>query len=78
MSNLQPISSEVPIVDSEMHPIVVSNLLPIPDGLAGHQHHPLALPILDGVGVAGVVEEGHAVVDSTTNWFHGESFITSV
>ena len=58
-----------------MHPVVVSDLIPLLDGLAGHQHHPRALPVLDGVGVAGVVEEGHAVVDGTAYRLHAEPLI---
>ena len=58
-----------------MHPVVVRHLLAPSDGLAGHQHHPVPLPVLDGVGVAAVVEEGHAGVQGTPDGLHGESLL---
>ena len=61
-----------------MHPIVVGHLLPLPDGLAGNHHHPPPFPVLDSVGVAGVIEEGHAGIDGAADWLHGESIITGV
>ena len=58
-----------------MHPIVVGDLLSSLDRLAGHQHHPVPLPVLDGVGVAAVVEEGDAGIQGTSDGFHGESLV---
>ena len=58
-----------------MLPVIIRDLLAPPDGLAGHQHHPVPLPVLDGVGVAAVVEEGDAGIQGTTDGFHGESLV---
>ena len=55
--------------------IIVRDLLALPDGLAGHHHHPVPLPVLDGVGVAAVVEEGAAGIQGTPDRFHGESLV---
>ena len=55
--------------------IIVRDLLALPDGLAGHHHHPVPLPVLDGVGVAAVVQEGDAGIQGTPDGFHGESLV---
>ena len=58
-----------------MHPVVIRHLLAPPDGLAGHQDHPVPLPVLDGVGVAAVVEEGDAGIQGTPDGLHGERLV---
>ena len=56
----------------EVHPVVVGDLLTPADGLAGHDHHPVPLPVLDRVWVTRVVQEGEAAVDGVANGLHGE------
>ena len=58
-----------------MHPIIIRDLLAASDGLTGHHDHPVPLPVLDGVGVAAVVEEGNAGVQGTPDGLHGESLL---
>ena len=72
---LQPVPPHGSAGSQEMHPVVVRDLLAPPDGLAGHQHHPVPLPVLDGVGVAAVVEEGNAGIQGTPHGLHGESLV---
>ena len=58
-----------------MHPIIIRDLLAASDGLTGHHDHPVPLPVLDGVGVAAVVEEGDAGIQGTPYAFHGERMV---
>ena len=72
---LEPVPPDIPAGSQEMLPIVIRDLLAPPDGLTGHQHHPVPLPVLDGVGVAAVVEEGDAGIQGTPYAFHGKSLV---
>ena len=72
---LEPVPPDIPAGSQEMLPIVIRDLLAPPDGLTGDQHHPVPLPVLDGVGVAAVVEEGDAGIQGTPDGFHGESLV---
>ena len=72
---LEPAPPDRPGGSQEMLAVVIRDLLAPSDGLAGHQHHPVPLPVLDGVGVAAVVEEGDAGIQGTPDGLHGESLV---
>ena len=72
---LEPAPPDRPAGSQEMLAVVIRHLLAPSDGLTGHQHHPVPLPVLDGVGIAAVVQEGDAGIQSTPYGFHGERLV---
>ena len=72
---LEPAPPNRPAGSQEMLTVVIRDLLTPPDGLAGHHHHPVPLPVLDGVGVAAVVQKGNAGIQGTPDGFHGEGLV---